>query len=134
MVFYAISSKIDEILSINPSANVFVFGDFNVHHKDWPIYSGGTDAPGELCHSFSILRWLTFQLFWQSLCFGFISTDPSICSTAAFPPLRNSDHVVVLVSIDFPSNAKKDVPFHNTVYDYSPSDLDGLHDYLRDIQ
>ena len=26
-------SVIDEVLSINPSA-VFVFGDFNVHHKD----------------------------------------------------------------------------------------------------
>ena len=33
-VFDSISSNIDEVLSINPSANVFVFGDFNVHHKD----------------------------------------------------------------------------------------------------
>ena len=32
-VFDSISSNIDEVLSINPSA-VFVFGDFNVHHKD----------------------------------------------------------------------------------------------------
>ena len=32
-VFYSISSNIDEVLSINPSADVFVFGDFNVHHK-----------------------------------------------------------------------------------------------------
>ena len=36
-------SKIDQVLSINPSANVFVFGDFNVHHKDWLTYSGGID-------------------------------------------------------------------------------------------
>ena len=28
----SISSNIEEVLSINPSANVFVFGDFNVHH------------------------------------------------------------------------------------------------------
>ena len=48
MVFYSISSNIDEVLSINPSVNVFVFGDFNVHHKDWLTYSGGTDQPGEL--------------------------------------------------------------------------------------
>ena len=34
-VFYSFSSKIDEVLSINPSAIVFVFGDFDVHHKDW---------------------------------------------------------------------------------------------------
>ena len=31
--FDSILSNIDEVLSINPSA-VFVFGDFNVHHKD----------------------------------------------------------------------------------------------------
>ena len=80
-VFDSVSSNIDEILSINPSANVFVFGDFNVHHKDWLTYSSGTDRPGELCYNFSIsmtlLRWLTFllgsqtvilivQLFWIS--------------------------------------------------------------------
>ena len=39
----AISSNIDEILSINPSANVFVLGDLNLHHKDWLTFSGGTD-------------------------------------------------------------------------------------------
>ena len=43
-VFDSISSNIDEVFSINPSANVFVFGDFNVHHKDWLAYSGGTDS------------------------------------------------------------------------------------------
>ena len=31
MVFYSISSNIDEVLLINPSP-VFVFGDFNIHH------------------------------------------------------------------------------------------------------
>ena len=33
----------------------------------------------------------------------FISSDASICSTKAYPPLQNSDYVVVLVSIDFSS-------------------------------
>ena len=37
MVFDSISSDIDEALSINPSANEFVFGDFNIHHKNWLI-------------------------------------------------------------------------------------------------
>ena len=54
MVFDSISSNIDEVLLINPSANVFVFGDFNVHHNDWLTYSSGTDRPGELCYNFSI--------------------------------------------------------------------------------
>ena len=51
-VFDFISSNIDQVLSINPSANVFVFGDFNVHHKDWLTYSSGTDRPGKLCYNF----------------------------------------------------------------------------------
>ena len=38
--FYSISSNIDEVLSINPSADVFALGDFNVHHKDRLTYSG----------------------------------------------------------------------------------------------
>ena len=53
-IFDAISCNIDEVLSINPSANMFIFGDFNIHHKDWLTYYGGTDRPGELCYNFSI--------------------------------------------------------------------------------
>ena len=32
MVFDSISSNIDEVLSINPYTNVFIFRDFNLHH------------------------------------------------------------------------------------------------------
>ena len=41
-VFDSISSNIDEVLSINPSANAFVFGDLDVDHKDCLTYSSGT--------------------------------------------------------------------------------------------
>ena len=54
MAFDSISSNIGEVLLINPSANKFAFGDFNVHHKDWLTYSGWTDRPGKLCYNFSI--------------------------------------------------------------------------------
>ena len=117
MVFDSISSNIDEVLSINPSANVFVFGDFNVHHKDWLTYSGGTDRPGELCYNFSISNDLTQMVNFPTripdcdshspaLLDFFLSSDSSICSTMAFPPLGISDHVVVSVSIDFSSNSQ----------------------------
>ena len=105
-VFDSISSNIDEVLSINPSANVLVFGDFNVHHKDWLTYSGVTDRPGELCYNFSVSNDLTQIVNFPTRipdCDShsparldlFPSSDASICSTMAFPPLRNSDHVVV---------------------------------------
>ena len=58
-VFDSISSNIDKVLSINPSADVFVFRDFDVHHKDWLTYSGGTDRPGGPCYDFAISNDLT---------------------------------------------------------------------------
>ena len=115
MGFDSISSNIDVFLSVNPSANVFVFGDFNINYKDWLTYSGETDRPGELCYNFSISNNLTqivnFPL-WIPDCGShspalldlFLSSDASTCSAMAFLPLGNSDHVVVSVSIDFPIN------------------------------
>ena len=58
-VFDSISSKIDEVLLIDLSANVFVFEDFNVHHKNWLTYPGGSDRPGELRDNISISNDLT---------------------------------------------------------------------------
>ena len=49
-----------------------------------------------------------------------------------FPPLGNSDHVVS-VSIDFPTNSKRDVLSHCIAYDCSCADYDGLLDHLRDV-
>ena len=53
-------------------------------------------------------------LFWISF-----FLDAIICSTMAFPPLGNSGHLVVSVSIDFPSNLQWDSLFHCIAYDYS---------------
>ena len=63
----------------------------------------------------------------------FLSSDASICSTMALPPLGNSDHVVVSVSIDFPSNSQWDALFHRITYGYSHADWDSLPDHLRDV-
>ena len=62
----------------------------------------------------------------------FLSSDASFCSTMAFPPLENSDRVVVSVSIDFSSNSQRGAPFHRIAYNYSSADWDGLYYHLRD--
>ena len=116
MVFNFVSSNIDEVFLINLSA-VFAFGDFNIHHKDWLTYSGGIDHPRELCYNFSISNDLTQMInfpMWIPDCDShsptlldlLFSSDANIYFTMAFPPLGNSDHVVVSVSIDFPSNSQ----------------------------
>ena len=47
----------------------------------------------------------------------FLSPDTSICSTMVLPPLGNSG-AVVSVSIDLPSNSKRDAPFHRIAHNY----------------
>ena len=63
----------------------------------------------------------------------FISSGASICSTMAFPPLGNSDHIFVSVSIDFPSNSEEEALFHCIAFDYSHADWDSSRDHLRDV-
>ena len=110
---------------------------------DSPILLG-TDRPGELCYNFSISNDLTEMVnfpTWIPDCDSdspalldfFLSSDASICSMMAFPPLGNSDHVVISVSIDFPINSKRDASFHRIAYGNSRADWNGFHDHLRDV-
>ena len=119
MVFDSISSNINELPLIKQSF-VFVFGDFDIHNKDWVTYSGGTDGLDELCYNFSFWSDLTqmvdfptwipdWGFYSPALLDLFLASSTSICSTMAFIPLGYSDHFVVSVSIDFPSNSKQDL-------------------------
>ena len=87
----------------------------------------------------TLLRWLAFLLGSLTLIltvllfsiYFFLLT--LVFLLMAFPPLGNSDHVIVSVSIDFQINSKRDALFHCITYDYSRADWDGLCDHLRDI-
>ena len=96
-VFDSISCTTDEVLSINPSVNVFVFEDFNINHKEWLTYTGRThrtlenssitflsqttllkaNFPTRIrdCHSHGLVL-LDF----------FLSSSASICYRMTFPP------------------------------------------------
>ena len=112
--------------------------------KDWLTFSDGTDRPGELSYNLSILNASTQMINFTNripdcgshspaLLDLFITSDASICSTMAFPPLVNSDHVIVSASIDFPSNSEGDASFHCIASDYSCANWDGPCDQLRDV-
>ena len=116
----------------------------HVNRKDWLTYSVGSHGPGELCYNFSISNDLTQKVnfpTWIPDCDShgpalldlFLTYDTSICSRIAFPPLGNSDHVVDLVSIDFPSHSQWDTPFHRIGYDFSSACWDCLCDHSRDV-
>ena len=126
------------VLSINPSANVFVFEDFNVHHRDWLTYSCGTGRTGKFCHNFPyswsfLLRKLSYSdpRLWLSQpdSFELFLFSGASTSAVASPPLKNSDHIFISVFIDFPSNSKGDAFFHTTANACSITNWDSLHDH-----
>ena len=91
------------------STHLQICTSFNVHHKDWRTYSGGTDRSGELCHNFSTSNDRTEMVnvpIWIPDCDShspalldfFLSSDTSICSTMAFPPLE----ILIMLLSQFP--------------------------------
>ena len=138
-----ISSNIEEV-SQSTQLLRLSFETLTSIHKDWLTYSRGTDRPGELCYNFSISNDLTQMVNFPTsipdcdshspaVLHVFIYSNASICSTLAFSPLGNSDHVFVSIFIDFPINSKQDALFHRITYDCSRADWDTLCDHLRDV-
>ena len=106
-------------------------------------FSGGLDRRGEVCYNVSISNKLTQMINFPTWVPGcdfdslalldfFLSSNASVCSTVAFPPLENSDHAIS-VSIYCLSNSKGDTSFHCTAYEICGADRDGLHDHLKNV-
>ena len=92
ITFFVFVHRFDEVLSINPYADIF---DFNVNYKGWLTYLDATDWPGKLYYNFSFSNDLTQMATfptWIPDCDShspglldlFIS-DPNICFTMTFP-------------------------------------------------
>ena len=141
MVFDSISSNIDEVLSINLSTNVFVFGDFSIHHKDWITYSGGTNRHDELCYNFSISRQSYFNFPTQipdcdshspAFLDFFLSSDNSIvlqCLSLHWETL-----IMLLSQFQLAFHQIHNmVPFHCIAYDYTWAYWVSLWSHLRDV-
>ena len=63
--FYSVSSNIDEVLSINPSANVFVFGDFPTQIPDCDTHIAAVLDLFISSELVFVLQWLS--LHWKIL-------------------------------------------------------------------
>jgi len=143
-VIDSVSNSIDRALMSHPSANIFVFGDFNVHHSDWLVFSQDTTPSGIQVYNFSVAQSLTQLVDFPtrfpdrrnhspSLLDLFLTSNSSICSTTSSSPLGNSDHVVVNIDISLSSKAALDSPIHRTLYSYHRGDWDSFRDFIRDI-
>ena len=130
--FFSISSNINEVLSINPSPKCLSLDILtSIIWTGWPVLVELIDLVN------SVTNYLTQMVnfpIWIPGCDShspalldlFLSSQASVCSTMSFLPLGNSDHVVVLVSIDIPTSSKGDAYFHHIDSDYSCANWDVL--------
>ena len=127
------------MLLVNQSANVFFFGDFNIHHKDWLTYSGGTDRPSKLLWisiSNDLTQMVSFLL--GSLNVTLIVLLISIyffLLTLIFILQRLSllEIFIILLSqfpLPFFFKVKTEWTILSLSYDYSRTDWDGVYDHL----
>jgi hypothetical protein len=129
---------------LHPSARIFVFGDFNVHHSDWLPHSHGTTSSGFEVFNFSISQSLTQLIDFPtrfpdradqspSLLDLFLTSESCICKTSSGSILGKSDHAVVNVDISFGLNTSHDPPIHKTFFSFHCGQWDDFRDLLRDI-
>ncbi|XP_065640981.1 uncharacterized protein LOC136073297 isoform X1 [Hydra vulgaris] len=136
-----VSDQIDHALSLYPSANIVVVGDFNAHHTEW-LGSNTTDPAGTKAFNFCVSQSLTQIVNFVTrfpdnpnhlpsfldLC---LVSDPSLCSVSPFSPLGGSDHA--MISINFSSRTSfLGSPYHCTTYYYPKADWDSFRDFLCD--
>ena len=142
-VIDSVSQSIDSALTNHPSANIFVFGDFNVHHSGW-LHHSSTDVAGTHAFNFAVSQGLhqTVDFFTRipdrddhspSLLDLFLTSNPSICETSSSGPLGKSDHVVVNMQISLSTKGAPEPPYHRTLFSYDRGDWDSFRDFLRDV-
>ena len=143
VVLDVVSDKIDSLLAKYPSAQVAVFGDFNVHNKEWLTFSRTTDSNGQAAEAFATSQNLVQIVSSPTrvpdrandaghLLDLFLTSDPDAYQHIVSSPLGSSDHCVVTVTRkDSPSIVS--APYHRTVYQYSKADWCGLRTFLSQI-
>ena len=96
------------ITSTSLAPHVFLLGCIKLNPNHWDTW-----------------LWLSISDFLDL----FLYLEPSILSTVAFPPFRNSNDVAASVSIDFPSNSKGDT----SAEDYSCASWGSPCDHLGGV-
>ena len=136
-----ISNSIDRAITLHPSANIFVCGDFNVHHKDWLPNHTKTDESGRQAHSFAISHDFSQLVDFitripdndkhkPSTLDLFLTSKADICKVSPAPPFGTSDHVLISVDISVNSPNSHDAPIHRTLYSYDRGDWDSFRDFI----
>ena len=124
---------------INPSANVFVFGGFNIHRKDWLTYSCGADRPGELYYNFFISNDLIQIVSFPALIHGCCSQSSSSGFISFFwhnylfyngVPSIGKSWLCCLSFQCLSVKLKRDVTFYYIAYNYLRADWEGIYDHL----
>ena len=139
-LFDHLTASIEHITQHNPSSEIVILGDFNIHNSDWLTHSTHSDASGIECEAFSILNDLsqlvndptrvpdrpnqaanTLDLF--------LTSKPSIYSALSVSdPLGSSDHCLVSASHVFTPFRHPPKP-NRVLWNHDKGDWEGLRQF-----
>ena len=142
-VLNVISNKLDSILQQYPTAEVAIFGDFNVHNVEWLVHSRTTDSSGQAAQAFALSHNLSQIVSSPTrvpdrvgdtgyLLDLFLTSTPECFSHKVSSPLGSSDHCVITVTHKQTSSTPS-APFHRTLYQFAKADWCGFRTFLSQV-
>ena len=130
----------EDILQSDPTAEICVLGDFNVHNTEWLPYSSHTDTMGRDAEFFSITNNFSQLVSTptrvpdrdndtaQTLDL-FLTTHPSLYTVSNSAPVGSSDHCLLTFtqsSVSIPRTSHSRRVFWN----YASADWDGMRQFF----
>ena len=109
-------SLFTKALMLHPSANIMVCGDFNAHNIEWLKYPHAADIAGIYSTEDALAHDLTQMIDFPTripdrddhqpyMLDLFLCSNPDSCVVRSHPALGKSDHYVIIVDVNFASNA-----------------------------
>lgn len=139
-LFSLLNSHCENFLQDDPTAELCILGDFNVHNSEWLSHSSYTDPAGREAEFFAITNSFTQLVNFptripdrigdtpQTLDL-FLTTHPTPYTISSFAPLGSSDHCIITCSAPLLSTQP---PQHSrrVFWRYSSADWEGLRQFF----
>ncbi|MBM6549305.1 hypothetical protein H7673_10630 [Streptococcus dysgalactiae subsp. equisimilis] len=136
-----LSSRIENILQSDSTAQVTILGDFNVHNSDWLTHSASTTTLGREAEAFAVINNLSQLVTFPTRVPDrseehahtldlLLTSNPSLISDLSHsPPLGSSDHCLITFSVQIPTYVPTQ-PSRRTFWRYESADWCGFRDFL----
>jgi Endonuclease-reverse transcriptase len=142
--FDNLSYCINSLIQNDPSSEIVIAGDFNVHNAEWLLHSSNTTEEGRFVELFCSLNNLT-QIINEPTRIPdvsghraatldlFLTSNPDIFNVSVDEPLGNSDHCLISTSFSVSSSPNLTEPPKKKVWKFQLANWDKLNCFFKGI-